>query len=412
MRKTYVFIHLCGNFVPAGIMQSYEEIRSGHSLFQYGKKYLERLDAVAVDPITLPLSEIEYKTPEYLNLFGAIRDAAPDSWGRYVMDKEAGKTLSDFDYLVGASLDRVGALGFGDNLDTGPKRIGFAAKAPLDLDLTNLAIAAHSYMDDSQKIDDYLAPFIEYGSSFGGARPKSLAKYEKRSWVAKFMAKEDRRAETKIEYANMLLAKKCGISIPDVKHVTVIAGHDVLLVERFDREIIKGKIHRKHFVSGLSMLNEHETYVVKINPEKHSYASLADIIRRYGSPGFVKDDMKELFKRMVFNIICSNSDDHLRNHGFLYNIKTKGWRLSPCYDVVPDTKPYSMLGLGVGPSGRDASFKNAIDGSSKFGLDKNEAIQIVQTMCSISKNWQEHFLNCDVPEKDIHRLKVNFRSKN
>jgi len=408
MQTAYVYIHLDGEFVPAGVMQTYEEIRSGYSIFQYGKKYLKRRDAVEIDPILLPLSEIEYRTPEWLKLFGGIRDAAPDSWGRYVLEREAGKSLSEFDYLVAASSDRVGALGFGDDPVNGPRRMGLASKASLDLDLDNLVFAAQSYMDKEKEIHDSLKPFIEYGASFGGARPKALAKYKERYWVAKFEAKEDLRSETKIEYANMLLAKRCGITIPDIKHVTVKSGHHVLLVERFDREKSNGKIYRKHFVSGLSMLNENENYVIEIDPEKHSYGTLADIIRRYGAPGSISDDMEELFRRMIFNIICSNGDDHLRNHGFLYDSYNKGWRLSPCYDIVPDVNPYGMLGLGVGPLGRQASIKNAVRGCSSFGLNKDEANHIIRRVCEGAKAWQTLFADCQVTDTEIKKLEKNF----
>ncbi|MCD4719478.1 MAG: type II toxin-antitoxin system HipA family toxin [Desulfobacula sp.] len=408
MQRAYVYLHINNEFIPAGVMETNEEKRSGYSTFQYGKKYLDRADATAIDPITLPLSEILYNTPDYLVLFGAIRDAAPDSWGRYLLDKEAGKTLSEFDYLVAGGLDRIGALGFGPDPVHGPTRMGTSSKIQSNLNLDELVIAAQFYINNDEKISDYFLPFVEQGSSFGGARPKALVNYKDKSWVAKFIAKDDRRAETRIEYANMLLAKKCGISIPNLEHVTVTSGHDVLLIERFDRENNNGKINRKHFVSGLTMLNEHESYVVQIDPEKHSYGSLADIIRRYGSPGSIKEDMKELFRRMIFNIICSNSDDHLKNHGFLYDFQTSGWRLSPCYDIVPDVKPYNLLGLGVGPEGRQATMENAQEGAQQFGLGADEAKTIIENMCNISKNWKKHFAGCKVPDQDIQKLEKNF----
>jgi len=409
MQRAYAYIHLNNEFIPAGVMETQEEKRSGYSTFQYGKKYLARDDAVAIDPITLPLSEILYKTPDWLILFGAIRDSAPDSWGRYVLDKETGNALSEFDYLVAASQDRIGALGFGPDPVNGPTRMNAPSKIQSSLNLDELVVAAQSYIDNTEEIHEYLLPFVEYGSSFGGARPKALAKYKGRSWVAKFMAKEDRRSETRIEYASMSLAKKCGISIPNMEHVTVTSGHDVLLIERFDRINKDEKINRKHFVSGLTMLNEHESYVVQIDPEKHSYGALADIIRRYGSPGSIKDDMEELFRRMVFNIICSNSDDHLRNHGFLYDFETNGWRLSPCYDIVPDVKPYNLLGLGVGPMGRQATIVNAQDGAQAFGLSADEAKNIIEEICNISQAWREHFAECQVSDQDIKKLERNFQ---
>lgn len=406
--NTYVYIHLNGGFLPAGVMETYEEKRAGYSTFRYGKRYLTRPNAVPIDPITLPLSEIEYNTPEYLKLFGAIRDASPDSWGRKVMDKETGRALTEYEYLVGASLNRIGALGFGPDSVSGPKRMGIASEVSLELDLNGLVMEARSYMENEKDLEKRLAPFIEYGTAFGGARPKALANYDGLSWVAKFEEKEDRRAETKIEFANMLLAGKCGIDIPEVRHITVSSGHNVLLVKRFDRITKDDVIYRKHFTSGLSMLNESETYVIQIDPEKHSYASIADIIRRYGCADIIKDDQLELFRRMIFNIFCSNGDDHLRNHGFLYDHKNHGWHLSPCYDVVPDINPHGLLGLGIGPFGRQASIKNALEGCHMFGLEVEEALHVIENTHRVIQGWQKHFSDCGVSENDIQKLTQNF----
>jgi len=413
MQTIYVYINLNAEFVPAGIMSTHQEGNYGYSTFQYGRRYLERIDAVPVDPVALPLSTVEFQTPEYLILFGGIRDAAPDSWGRYLLDKESGKPLTEFDYLVRAGLDRVGALGFGPDPINGPVRFiaadTTAASLPQEnLDLDNLIIAAEKYMESDGEIDKKLHPFSEYGASFGGARPKALANYNGRSWLAKFVDKGDSRSETRIEYANMALAKKCRITIPEIAHVTVALNRNIFLIERFDRYWINKAKYRIHFVSGLTMLGEHESYVVQIDPEKHSYGALADIIRRYGVDDFIKKDLEELFRRMVYNSICSNSDDHLKNHGFLYDREAKGWRLSPAYDIVPDKNPHDRLGLGVGPDGRIAGFENIRKGAGRFGLSRDDAEHIIGEICSITKNWESFFETCGVPKTDIVKLQYNF----
>ncbi|MCD4741457.1 MAG: type II toxin-antitoxin system HipA family toxin [Desulfobacteraceae bacterium] len=412
MQSSYVYMHLNGDFVPAGIMHTYQKGHAGYSTFQYGKRYLERPDATPVDPVSLPLSNIEYHTPEWLILFGGIRDAAPDGWGRYLLEKEANKPMSEFDYLVRAGLDRVGALGFGPDPVNGPVRNGIDSDNPSPqeiLNLNDLVIAAQCHMDELE-IDNHLQAFTEYGSSLGGARPKALANYINKLWVVKFNDKSDRRSETRIEYANMLLAQKCGLSIPDLKHVTLASNQGIFLIERFDRYFIEGKKFRKHFVSGLTMLNEHESYIVQIDINKHSYGALADIIRRYGSSDFIEQDLEELFRRMVFNIICSNSDDHLRNQGFLYDQQTQGWRLSPGYDIVPDLNPHDSLGLGVGPYGRAATFDNAQKGANQFGLNSDLASNIIKEMCESAKNWKDLFVECKIPEREIQKLEKNFNT--
>ncbi|MCK5541155.1 MAG: type II toxin-antitoxin system HipA family toxin [Desulfobacterales bacterium] len=410
MQNSYVYMHLNGEFVPAGIMHTFQEGYLGYSTFQYGQRYLERSDATPVDPVSLPLSNIEYHTPEWLILFGGIRDAAPDGWGRYLLEKEANKPMTEFDYLVRAGLDRIGALGFGPDPINGPVRNGIDNDNPFSqkiLDLNDLVTAAQCHMNELE-IADHLRPFTEYGSSLGGARPKAHANYIDKFWVIKFNDKDDRRSETRIEYANMLLAQKCGLSIPALKHVTLASNQEVFLIERFDRYIIGKKKFRKHFVSGLTMLNEHESYITQIDINKHSYGALADILRRYGSSNLIEQDLKELFRRMVFNIICSNSDDHLRNHGFLYDQQTQGWRLSPGYDMVPDQNSHDSLGLGVGPYGRAATFDNAKKGAAQFGLSSNLASNIIKEMCKSAKNWKAIFAESKVPEKDIQKLEKNF----
>ena len=413
MQTIYVYIHLNAEFVPAGIMSTHQEGNYGYSTFQYGHRYLERIDAVPIDPVALPLSTIEFQTPEYLILFGGIRDAAPDSWGRYLLDKESDKPLTEFDYLVRAGLDRVGALGFGPNPINGPVRFTAAntttsSFSQENLNLDDLIFAAEKYMENGEEIDKRLQFFSEYGSSFGGARPKALANYNGRSWLAKFADKGDSRSETRIEYANMALAKKCGITVPEIEHATVVSNRNVFLIERFDRYWINQAKYRIHFVSGLTMLGEHESYVVQIDPERHSYGSLADIIRRYGAHDFIEKDLEELFRRMVYNAICSNSDDHLKNHGFLYDQQAKGWRLSPAYDIVPDKNPHGQLGLGVGPDGRNSSFDNIRKGAGRFGLNRDDAEYIIGEMCSITQNWQSFFETCRVPKTDIEKLQHNF----
>jgi serine/threonine-protein kinase HipA len=135
---------------------------------------------------------------------------------------------------------------------------------------------------------------------------------------------------------------------------------------------------------------------------------LADIIRRYGANDFIEKDLEELFRRMVYNSICSNSDDHLKNHGFLYDQQTKGWRLSPAYDIVPDKNPHGQLGLGVGPYGRIAGFDNIKKGAGRFGLNRDDAEHIIGEICSITQNWQSFFETCGVPKTDIEKLRYNF----
>lgn len=184
----------------------------------------------------------------------------------------------------------------------------------------------------------------------------------------------------------MTLAKKCGLRVPDVEIVKVL-DRDIFLIRRFDRigGSEMGTYHRLHFNSALTILNAHES-----ESSRRSYEEIADIVRRFSADP--KGDCRELYKRMIFNILVNNNDDHLRNHGFLLN--GTHWNLSPLYDVVPNVQ-ISLerdLAIGVGTQGRRATLANALSRSAAFYLSKDEAKNEIQKMQSIVLEWKNHFI--------------------
>jgi len=205
-----------------------------------------------------------------------------------------------------------------------------------------------------------------------------------------------------VEFATMRLAAECGLDVPSLDFRRVL-DRDIYLIERFDRIPHGNWLERLPFASGLTILGAHESEV-----SRYSYADLAGAIRQFGTQ--VRKDLHELFRRMVLNILVTNDDDHLRNHGFLFD--GTGWRLSPLYDVVP--KPQvgleRRLVLGVGPEGRNATLENALAGAAVFDLGADEAAAVVNEVKQIvSARWEGLFAEAGVSIADRKRFATCFR---
>ena len=406
MSHCYVYLHLPENAVPVGLLTMEGEGRAAVARFSYGRRYLQRKDAFPVDPVQLPLGEQEYLAPEGFALFNGIRDAAPDGWGRHLLDCAAGaRVLTEFDYLVATGEDRVGALAFGPDL-SGPTRIvpwdASASASPSDplagkqLDLAALLDAIREF-DSAEELPAAHRRFLVRGSSLGGARPKAAVDDGRQQWIAKFTRAEDRYPVCRAEHAAMKLASRVGLCVPKVRLERVM-DHDIYLVERFDRE---GK-KRIPFISGLTLIGARES-----ESSQQSYRALAEQLRRFGSRP--RDDAKELWLRMIFNILCNNTDDHLRNHGFLWD--GTGWRLSPAYDVVPfpQVGRERYLAIGVGKEGRQATIANALSQAESFGLSVEEAAPLAITMRNkMKREWEKVFRSSGMVTADIERLRSCF----
>jgi serine/threonine-protein kinase HipA len=404
-RTTYVYVHLAEGPVPAGRLDMIEDGRNSYATFQYGARYLRRPDRVPVDPAALALPDPDdapqtFRSAEDFDLFNGIRDAAPDGWGRYLMHKAAGpKNLEEFDYLAASGDHRVGALAFGPDPTGGPKRIapwGEDAAPGERFDLAALAEAAER-VQSVDRLGPDLRRILEAGSSLGGVRPKAAADHHGVPWIAKFSAKDDTYPVCRTELAVMRLARECGLVVPDTDFAT-IHGRDIYLVRRFDRHIEGNRIRRLPFASSLTMLEAHENAA-----HRYSYRDLAEVLRRLGSDP--RNDLRELFRRMAFNILVGNDDDHLRNHAFLFD--GRGWRLSPLYDVVP--RPHGgsngRLILAVGERGHEASLANALTGAAVFGLKGEEAAALLEELrVRVGARWKAALSEAGIGATDIERL--------
>lgn len=404
---TYVFIHLNGEWIPCGFLTIQEDNRDILSTFQYGRKYLQRKDAISIDPIQLPLSESLFRSTKKSPLFGGIRDTAPDGWGRHILDRAADpQSPGEFEYLTALPVeDRVGALSFGNSLEQGPDPIdpGWANYPPqgAELDLDSMIKAVDQITDDKNISPEYRR-FLVRGSSLGGAQPKAPTMHEGQMWIAKFSRQYDTWSTCRIENANLNLARICGIVVPESKTISV-AGRDVFLISRFDRT---PSGNRLPFISAATLLGTDQL-------TDGTYQDIAVQMRRYCASASINKDLKQLFMRMVFNILCNNSDDHLRNHGFIH-IAGQGWQLSPAYDIVPqpDMGPEEprQLTLGVGMNGsREATLQNALSSCGVFGIPKEEGKKIIDQMTKkFLSQWKRVYLKYHVPHKNLPGLAKAF----
>jgi len=398
-RKIVVFIYLPGETkaVPAGMFTHDNDVPLG--LFAYGRRYLERDNCLPVDPVALPLGEAPREVLINGGLYGSFRDAAPDYWGRLVIAAEAKtapEALSEIDFLLAANATRVGNLDFRLTPDAPEPEL-----APPDFNQLAEIITAATEIESTGTTSPYLLHLLRQGSSMGGARPKCTVEWQDALWIAKFPARGDSINIPRLEYATMTLAGKCGIHVPEMR--LVHAGRqDVFLIKRFDREKTGSGWCRNGFQSSLSLMQWDEG-------ERHnwSYPAIAGRLRRF----MAAPHIHELYRRMIFNILVRNTDDHPRNHGILFQGDQA--TLSPAYDIVPAmTRPgvttEFRLAMSIGDQGRDAHLENALSQAEQFGLTQDQAAAIINTLKHKLRSWPDHFAECGFNPEDIEQFRPSF----
>lgn len=413
-RELAVFAYLPGEHtaVPAGLLALQEEgPKTLGASFVYGSRYLDRPYALEIDPVSLSLHNraavrgTELHPTPGLTLFGAIRDAAPDAWGRRVIEARRQvppNSLPESDYLLAAGSNRVGAL------DVRPALESDVAPGELnDIRSLEYLVDAAGRIEEGRPIPSQLATIFDAGSALGGARPKAtVADAEGRLWLAKFASRSDRYDLPLVEAATLKLAGAAGLTVPEVNVVDLGSQRNVMLIARFDRIGTGKTMARRHFISALTLVGCPE----QESPNKN-YADIADALRRYGAAPTLARDLEELFARMVFNILVTNDDDHLRNHGLLWNWEAQGWELSPLYDVVPRPMYATerFLHLGIGPQGRLATLTNAMGWAARFGLTHEKALHAVDRVWGVVREWKGRFEEYGVPSREIDQVASAFR---
>lgn len=403
-RECYVYIVLPGEteFVTAGRFRV-SETRNGIPIgqFVYGRSYLQRSDAVELDPVELRLADRNYETARMKGFFCAIRDAMPDYWGRRVIEKHSGHTqLEEFDYLMEGADDRAGALGFGLGVEPPAPRRQF--NRTLDLDRLQKAADA-IIIDDPDRAGSARAQAEELlleGTSMGGARPKAVVQDDHALWLAKFGRQDDRWNHPRVEHALLRLARACDLDAADSR-IETIGGRDVLLVRRFDRAWSGEGYDRYRMISALTLLQSEDS---QADRSRWSYLLLADEVRRASvRPEY---DLRELFARMCFNAAISNLDDHPRNHALL--AKGRDWRLSPAYDLTPSpvvALDRRDLAMECGLAGRFANKANLIGAAGRFLLDTNEAEAIfTHIIDTVGDAWHATMRRAGVSNRDCDAI--------
>jgi len=376
--------------------------------FEYDKSWLAHSERFSLEP-ALKVGPGPFHTPTDKPLFGAIGDSAPDRWGRVLMRRaerrraeragQAPRALREIDYLLMVDDEaRQGALRFSER-EGGPFLADQApTKIPPLIELPRLLSATERVLDDKDSDDD-LRLLLAPGSSLGGARPKaSVRDRDGHLAIAKFPNKGDEVNTVLWEAVALTLAAKAGIAVPAWRLETV-ADKPVLLLRRFDRE--RGA--RIPFVSAMSMLDARDN-------EAHSYLEFVDILRQHGAAA--KADMHGLWRRIVFSILISNTDDHLRNHGFLW-AGPAGWRLSPVYDLNPvpaDIKP-RVLTTAIDLDDGTASLNLALGVAGYFELTAGEAGHISAEVGKAVATWRKVAAKIGLFPPEIDRMASAFEHK-
>jgi len=405
-RRAFVYIDIEGTSRLVGRLWSRYRRGREHASFEYDPSWLGDPQAFSLEP-NLTLDTGGHHTPQGKALFGAFGDSAPDRWGRVLMcraesraaraENRDPRTLLEIDYLLMVNDEaRQGALRFRGSEDGPFLADDNTVPIPPLVDLPRLLAASDSVLDD-QESDDDLRLLLAPGSSLGGARPKaSVRDRDGHLAFAKFPHPGDEFQVETWEAVALSLAEKAGIPVPGYRLET-IAGRPVLIIRRFDRT---GENHRLPFLSAMSMLAAQDN-------ETRSYLEIADTISRFGA--FPREDRAQLWRRIVFNVLISNTDDHLRNHGFLYE-PDRGWTLSPAYDLNPvpvETRP-RILNTSIGLDDPTASLELALENREYFDLDEDQAKRIIAEVAEATSQWRQEAENQGIARREIEHMASAF----
>lgn len=347
--------------------------------FTYGRSYLQREGAIPLYLPELPL-EAEQISPRFGTIAGCISDAGPGAWGqRVILNRLTGRAdadpleLGQLSYLIESGSDRIGALDF----QASPSE--YVPRSIVHASLDQLAESAE-LIEKGMPLPPELELALLHGSSVGGARPKALVDDGETPLIAKFSSTTDTYPVVKGEFLAMELARRAGLDVPAVRLASA-HGRDALLVERFDRP---GGGKRRAMVSALTMLGLHEA-----SARYGSYVALADQVRaRFTEP---KATLRELFSRIVFNILCSNTDDHPRNHAAFWD--GKALSLTPAYDICPQPRSGGEAAqlMAIGRDGwRMSQVAGCVERAPTYLLSEADAREIVDKQIeTIEGEWEE-----------------------
>jgi len=403
MSDVEVHIELHGVTKPVGLLRHHSSGRGETATFEYADEWLGSDACFSIEP-ALRLTKGPFAPPPGLTLFGSLGDSAPDTWGRRLMqraerrnaDREGRRvrTLGELDYLLGVSDEtRLGAMRFrriGEGIFQAPDR-----GVPPVVELGRLLQVTERLLRDEETDEDLRLIFAP-GSSLGGARPKaSVLDQHGHLSIAKFPKDSDDYSIETWEEVALRLAERAGIETPHHELVQ-IAGKAVLMSRRFDRQ----GATRTPFLSAMSMLGARDG-------ERGSYPELADALAAHGAKA--RADAEQLYRRVVFSVLISNVDDHLRNHGFLWRGRD-GWVLSPAYDLNPtpvDVKA-RVLATNIDLDEATCSVDLLESAADFFGLQIALARKIIRGVAEVTKTWRTVARDVGSREGEIRRMESAF----
>ena len=392
-----------------GTLRSSVVKKKEHFSFAYDEQWLRSEYAQQIDP-ELQLYTGEQHSPDNQN-FRAFLDSCPDRWGRLLMKRREAvaahqedrpsRVLNEVDYLLGVhDRHRMGAFRFkrelnADFLDNNTRLAAPPMASLRELEYAAQHIEASGDPDDPEYLQ-WLNRLISPGSSLGGARPKAcVIDQDDALWIAKFPSQQDEYDIAAWEYLTHQLALGAGITMSECKLERFNSHHHTFLTKRFDRT----PQSRIHFSSALTQLGYYD------GDYDASYLEIAQFLVEKGSN--TKDDLKQLWRRIVFNIAVSNTDDHLRNHGFIY--RSGGWVLSPAYDINPTT-PANGLHLNITDNDNRLNDNLAMEVMDFFRLDPSEAHQIRDEVLSSVRQWKQVATALHIPRAEQQRMQGAFNS--
>lgn len=404
-KEVFVYADLGG--VPHLVGRLWARLRKNKegATFEYDPAWLDNPNRFALEP-ALAVGPGPFHTGADLPMFGAIGDSAPDRWGRALMRRmerrraqsegQTPRTLHEIDYLLMVDDEaRAGALRFAETQGGPFLRQAQVKRIPPLVELPELLSAAEHVVEDKDTEED-LRLLIAPGSSLGGARPKaSVRENDGHLAIAKFPRNDDEVSTVRWEAVALSLAQKAGIMVPSAR-LELVSDKPVLLLRRFDRDGAR----RIPFLSAMSMLGARDN-------QAHSYLELVDALRQHGAAP--QEDMRALWRRIVFSILISNTDDHLRNHGFLYH-GNDGWRLSPAYDLNPvptDIKP-RVLTLAINEEDTTASLSTAMEVAGYFDLEEPQAREIAAQVARATSKWREEAVEHGIAKGETDRMASGF----
>jgi len=379
-RRAYVWIWLPGQISPvaAGLVERDDQ---NHYRFTYGRRYLARPDAISLFTDELPLRPGSQEQADGV-LPSCLRDASPDAWGRRVIinrltgqrgEAAHGIDFNELVYLLESGSDRIGALDFQQSpTDYRPRESQTATLDELQ--------EASTYVEEGRPLPPALDQAIQHGSSIGGARPKALLDDRDRKLIAKFSSSTDLYGVVKAEFVAMRLARQAGLDVAPVEMARSL-GKDILLVERFDRVKAVDGWGRRIVLSALTLLGLDEMMA-----RYASYEDLAHRIRaEFDQPG---QTLRELFGRIVFNVLCGNTDDHARNHAAFWD--GVSYRLTPAYDICPQSRTggEATQAMLLHDQERRSQLIHCLAASERLGLSRSQAREIINyQIATIHDHW-------------------------